>query len=104
MPGKQLYVGSSETHQPRLIKFTQSDSRDVHQAWTAATPPLAPALLSCLALPGGWWEVQMELLSVTYGWLRLDEAPQHRLAAVQAIKHAHQLLVDGQHCGVHGNV
>ncbi len=48
--------------------------------------------------------MQMELLSTNDGWLRLDKAPQHRPAAVQALRRAHQLLVGQHNYGVHGDV
>ena len=103
MPTKQLYVVACQNHQPRLVKYTQSYGVDVHKVWAAAIPAMAPPLFSCLRLPGGWWEVQMELLSTQDGWLRLDEAPQHRPAAVRALRHAHRLVVDQNQYGVHGD-
>ena len=78
---------------------------------------MAPTLFSCLGLPGGWchlpggwchlpgeWcHLQMELLTTQHGWLQLDEAPQHRPAAVDALRRAHGLVVDQNQYGVHGD-
>ena len=103
MPTKELYVVAFEDYQPRLVKYTQSYSMNVHKIWAAAIPAMALTLFSCLRLPGGWREVQMELLCTEDGGLRLDEAPQHRPAAVHALRHAHGLLVDQTQYGVHGD-
>ena len=103
MPTKELYVVAFKNHQPRLVKYTQSYGMNVHKAWADAIPAMAPTVFSCLCLPGGWWEVQMELLSGEDGWLRLDEAPHHRPAAVHALRRAHRLLVAQNQYGVHGD-
>lgn len=76
MAGKHLYVVRCQQLQPRVFKYMQGYSQEVHQALAACHPPLAPQLHSCIQLPGGWSEVQMELLATsragqcyTAGWI-----------------------------------
>ena len=101
MPKKQLYLVSSQTAGRRLIKYARSYGASVHKAWAEAG--LAPALYSCLQLPGGWWEVQMEFLSEDQQWCRLDRMQHHRTAAVARLAVAHRVPVDGDLQGVHGD-
>lgn len=103
MPGKLLYLVRPQhaAGELRLFKYAISYGANVHRAWAAAG--LAPAIYSCLQLPGGWLEIQMEFLSEDQHWLRLDKAGHLRQPALDALRYAHQLPVGPDQRGVHGD-
>jgi hypothetical protein len=58
--GKLVYSAvQTSTGRRVAVKFTQQYGREVHAAWGKAQ--LAPHLLSCDALPGGWLMVSAVL-------------------------------------------
>jgi hypothetical protein len=101
-------VGAPGAARRRCIKYVQRYGAEVHAAWGAAG--LAPALLECRRLPGGWLEVEMEMLEVEDGWEMLaacSEAVRDELlpAVHNTLLAAHGLPIRGaQLRGAHGDV
>ena len=88
------------THVPTCIQ--------VHAAWAEAG--LAPKLIECQPLPGGFTMVVMQQLLMQDGWSMLCSVPQLEqqdalAAAQQALSKAHDVIIPGTTAGaVHGDV
>lgn len=115
---KLVYLVTDKREQQHLFKFTRQYGVATHKVWAAYG--VAPDLLAePICLPGPWWQIQMEYLPDTKGWLPMiwlmqDEAgqaryvknsshilssklrPQLKQEAKQLLIKAHQAKVDGQ--------
>ena len=95
----------------QLVKYTSRYGAEVHRAWAEAG--LAPKLLSCLRLPGGMFEVRMELLQKKEGWADLSELREEDpaffaaalLQAQSVLRRARDIpMGQGEKKGVHGDM
>jgi hypothetical protein len=105
--GKLLYRVGPPGAGARCVKYAQRYGAEVHAAWAAAG--LAPALLGCRRLPGGWLEVEMEMLEPHDGWELLaccaGDAGALLPAVHSALLRAHGLPIDAaQRLGAHGDM
>jgi hypothetical protein len=101
---KQLYVAPLVGGGSVMVKYTQRYGADVHRAW--ASGGLAPRLLSCQRMPGGWLEVRMEVMEPEDGWVMLSSCPAReelRGVVLEHMQRAHNIDVSGRR-GVHGDL
>lgn len=94
MPGRPLYLVQLDQQPRRLSKYTERYSCDVHRLLACSESPLAPQLHSCVVLPGGMYEVQMDFLAAEEGWQMLQDRSDivaARSAALQALARVHGL-------------
>lgn len=114
--GKLLYAATDVASKRRVcVKFAPAGAGGggvaVQRAWAAAG--LAPEVLSCKALPGGFSMVTMEYLSPDSGWRTLFELPERERgkalkSAERALARAHTVPVafgssGGQGFAAHGD-
>ena len=94
MQDRPLYLVQLDQQPRRLFKYTERYSCDVHRLLAGSESPLAPLLHSCIVLPGGMYEVQMEFLAAEEGWQMLQDCSDivaARGAALQALARVHGL-------------
>lgn len=105
--GQRVYTGTVlGTGQRVLVRVVRLYGRDAHAAWAAAG--LAPQLLQCKRLPGGWYQVEMELLEEEDGWVELafwrsSDIEAAVRAAQAALEDAHKVQGPEQQVFAHGD-
>jgi hypothetical protein len=105
--GKRIYTATAPSSgQQVVVRFLRRYGVDAHAAWAAAG--LAPQLHQVKQLPGGWLQVEMELLDKGSGWYELGNCPVEDVeaatsAARAALQQAHQVCGPEQQAFVHGD-
>jgi hypothetical protein len=110
MDDKLLYRVGPPGPGATCFKYTQRYGEAVHRAW--AEVGLAPQLRGCRKLPGGWWEVEMEMLEHDEGWEVLcscEDAAALLPEVELALRRAHGVAISDkqqqqQQRGVHGDM
>ena len=86
-----------------IVKFSATYGREVHEAW--ATAGVAPKLLSCDSLPGGYWMTKTEYLDPRDGWICLCYlTEQDALQATTAVREALEVARSCLPGAVHGDL
>ncbi|KAL0049923.1 hypothetical protein WJX82_000834 [Trebouxia sp. C0006] len=93
-----FYASDAQTKAAKVIKYVTQYGSEVHQMLSNAG--LAPILYQVVQLPGGFMQVEMELLAEEDGWMVLSSLSQEDLVLVapaiwDALAKVHALSLPG---------